>query len=217
MSPGTANLHDSPSPMDASKASTGMPLAARRLLLIGGLSVPVGLVAGPYLFGLQLLAVAGMVAIAIAMSYSRGQPWLSMWSYVVAAAGAVWVGATTAYWLSIMAAANATASAGGFTTGLLVAAGVALLFTAAAALVWYRRGRHQVSAWALVGAFSLGVWIAATIMCWLSIIAAGRASWADFSSALFYVGVTGCLTMAAATAAAGLSRYLTSRTAGRSA
>ncbi len=36
-----------------------MPIGARRLVLIGGLCIPVGLVAGPYLFGLQLVAVAG--------------------------------------------------------------------------------------------------------------------------------------------------------------
>lgn len=217
MSPGTADLNDSPSAKDALEPSTGMPLAARRLLLIGGLAVPVGLVAGPYLFGLQLLAVAGIVGIALALSYGRGSSWLSVWSCVVAAAGAAWVGATIAYWVSVMAAANGSASAASFTTGLLVAAGVALVFTAASALFWYRRGRRPGSAWALVGAFSLGVWIAATIMCWLSIITAGRASWADFSSALFYVGVSGCLAMAAATAAACLSRYLTSRAADQSA
>ncbi|MET4901643.1 hypothetical protein PV760_13305 [Paenarthrobacter sp. CC6] len=96
----------SPAPEDAAK----MPLGARRLVLIGGLCIPVGLVAGPYLFGLQLVAVAGVVAVAIALSYRRGQSWFSRWSWLATAGGALWVIATVAYWLSIMAAVDGSSS-----------------------------------------------------------------------------------------------------------
>ncbi|WOC63447.1 hypothetical protein RI444_22595 (plasmid) [Paenarthrobacter sp. AT5] len=87
-----------------------MPLGARRLVLIGGLCIPVGLVAGPYLFGLQLVAVAGVVAVAIALSYRRGQSWFSRFSWLTTAAGALWVIATVAYWLSIMAAVDGSSA-----------------------------------------------------------------------------------------------------------
>lgn len=97
---------DATAPADAVK----MPLGARRLVLIGGLCIPVGLVAGPYLFGLQLVAVAGVVAVAIALSYRRGQSWFSRWSWLTTAAGALWVIATVAYWLSIMAAVDGSSS-----------------------------------------------------------------------------------------------------------
>ncbi|WP_167510481.1 hypothetical protein [Paenarthrobacter nitroguajacolicus] len=96
----------SAAPADAGK----MPLGARRLVLIGGLCIPVGLVAGPYLFGLQLVAVAGVVAVAIALSYRRGQSWFSRWSWLTTAAGALWVTATVVYWLSIVAAVDGSSS-----------------------------------------------------------------------------------------------------------
>lgn len=88
-----------------------MPLAGRRLVLVGGLSIPVGLVAGPFLLGMQLLTVIGVVAIAVALSYRHGTVWFSRWSWVTACAGLVWTGATVAYWLSIIAAADASVPA----------------------------------------------------------------------------------------------------------
>lgn len=87
-----------------------MPLGARRLALIGGICIPVGLVAGPYLFGIQLLAVAGAVAVAIALSYRLGEQWFSPWSWLTAAAGAVWIASTIGYWATIVTAAEASAA-----------------------------------------------------------------------------------------------------------
>lgn len=75
-----------------------VPLGARRLFLIGGLCVPIGLVAGPYLLGAQLLAVAGVVMVAVALSYRSGVRWFSRLSWVVGAAGALWPAGTAAYW-----------------------------------------------------------------------------------------------------------------------
>ena len=93
--------------------ATRMPLWARRLVLVGGLCVPVGLFAGPYVFGLQLLAVAGVVAIAVAFSYGHRRSWFSHWTWLTAAAGVLWVLATVAYWLSIMAAVDGSSAPSG--------------------------------------------------------------------------------------------------------
>ena len=86
-----------------------MPLGARRLFMIGGLCVPVGLVAGPYLLGAQLLAVAGVILVAVALSYRVGSPWFSRLSWVAGAAGALWLAFTAAYWGVIIAAADSSA------------------------------------------------------------------------------------------------------------
>ncbi|SDP85084.1 hypothetical protein SAMN04487914_1635 [Arthrobacter sp. ok909] len=107
----------------ASGPSGRMPLGARRLLMIGGLSVPAGLVAGPYLLGGQLLALAGLIMAAAALSYSIEGPWFSRWSWITTTAGVLWLAATAAYWGSIIAAAEASAQAPAFapalfTTGL---------------------------------------------------------------------------------------------------
>lgn len=87
--------------------TTGMPLGARRLVLVGGLCIPVGLLAGPYLFGVQLLAVAGVVAVSIALSYGLGPAWFTRWPRLAAAAGGAWIAATISYWLTVVAAADA--------------------------------------------------------------------------------------------------------------
>lgn len=93
--------------------------------------MPVGLVAGSYLFGLQLVAVAGVVAVAIALSYRRGQAWFSPWSWLTAGAGAVWEAATISYWLSIMAAADGSASPSGLSSVLFYLGVAALVLMAA--------------------------------------------------------------------------------------
>lgn len=126
-----------------------MPLAARRLVLVGGLCIPVGLVAGPYLLGLQLLAVAGVVAVAVALSYRSGPVWFSRWSWLTAAAGTFWVSVTIAYWLTIVAAADATAAPSGWTPVLfnVGACAVALMAvgTAAGVIARYRSGRASAA------------------------------------------------------------------------
>ncbi|MFF1385675.1 hypothetical protein ACFVWT_19155 [Arthrobacter sp. NPDC058288] len=110
-----------------------MPLGARRLIMIGGLCVPVGLVAGPYLLGAQLLAVAGVVLVAVALSYSAQAPWFSRLSWVVSAAGALWLAATAAYWGSIVAAADSSAPAPGFAPALFNAGTGSFIVMACAA------------------------------------------------------------------------------------
>lgn len=90
---------------------SGMPLGARRLLLVGGLSIPTGLLAGPYLFGIQLLSIAGVVAVSVAFSYHIGRPWFRLWPRLTAAAGAVWIAATIGYWVTIVTAADSSAPA----------------------------------------------------------------------------------------------------------
>lgn len=121
-----------------------MPLGARRLVLIGGLAVPVGLVAGPYLFGLQLVAVAGVVAIAVAFSYARGTLWFSRWSRLAAAAGALWIMITVAYWLSIVAAVDGTAAPSSLPTALFYAGLAALAVMVCATVTgWISRARSD--------------------------------------------------------------------------
>ena len=83
-----------------------MPLGARRLLMIGGLCVPGGLVAGSYLIGAQLLAVAGVVMVAVALSYRAGGPWFSRLSWAVTGAGLLWLAATAAFLGVIVIAAD---------------------------------------------------------------------------------------------------------------
>ncbi|MDD1478684.1 hypothetical protein [Arthrobacter sp. H16F315] len=98
-----------------------MPLGARRLFMIGGLCVPVGLVAGPYILGGQLLAIAGVVMVAAALSYSGNGPWFSRWSWIATAAGVLWLAATAAYWGSVIAAADAATQAPAFAPALFTA------------------------------------------------------------------------------------------------
>ncbi|WP_251043113.1 hypothetical protein [Arthrobacter sp. ISL-69] len=133
-------------PADTPTARTaGMPLGARRLALIGGLCIPVGLVAGPYLLGLQLVAVAGAVAVAIALSYRLGERWFSPWSWLTAAAGALWIAATLGYWATIVAAAEASAALAAWSTVLFNVGVGAMVLMAAGALAGatarYRSGR----------------------------------------------------------------------------
>lgn len=89
--------------------SEGMPLGGRRLVMVGGLCIPVGLVAGPFLLPAQLLAVAGIVLLAVALSFRPGPRWFSRWSMAIAVAGALWLAATAAYYTTIMVAADASA------------------------------------------------------------------------------------------------------------
>lgn len=144
MSDKTTN--DGPGSVGDQRGTAGMPLGARRLVLMGGLGVPVGLVAGPYLFGIQLLAVAGVVAICVALSYRRGTVWFSGWSWLTACAGLVWTGFTVAYWLTVITAADASAPVpavssvlfyAGFATCVLMAGAVL-----AAAVSRYRERRR---------------------------------------------------------------------------
>lgn len=95
-------------------AAGRMPLGARRVLLIGGLCVPVGLVGGPYVLGAQLLAVAGVVMVGIALTYRADGPWFWRLSGAVTAAGALWLAATASYWGSIIVAAESSAPAPAF-------------------------------------------------------------------------------------------------------
>lgn len=89
--------------------------------MIGGLCVPAGLIAGPFVLGGQLLAIAGVVMVAAALSYSGEGPWFSRWSWISAAAGVLWLAATTAYWGSVIAAADAAAQAPAFALSLFAA------------------------------------------------------------------------------------------------
>lgn len=123
-------------PAPAAPVTTGgMPLGARRLVMIGGLCVPVGLLAGPYILGGQLLAIAGVVMIAAALSYSGEGTWFSRWCWIATAAGVLWVAATAAYWGSFIAAADAAAQAPSFAPALLTAGLVGFGAMAAATVV----------------------------------------------------------------------------------
>lgn len=112
----------------------GMPLAARRLLMIGGLCLPVGFVAGPFLLPAQLLAVAGIILLAAAVSYRPAERWFSRWSLAVTIAGVLWLAATAAYYATIMIAADASALLPGFAQALFNAGAVFFAVMAGAAL-----------------------------------------------------------------------------------
>ncbi|WP_148258201.1 hypothetical protein [Pseudarthrobacter phenanthrenivorans] len=114
--------------------SGGMPLAARRLLMIGGLCLPVGLIAGPFLLPAQLLAVAGVVLLAVAVSYQAGKRWFSRWSVAIVVAGGLWLAATAAYYASIMIAADVSAPLPGFAQILYNAGAVCFAAMAIAAV-----------------------------------------------------------------------------------
>ena len=111
-----------------------MPLGARRLFMIGGLCVPVGLVAGPYLLGAQLLAVAGVIMFAVSLSYRLGGRWFSRLSWVASAAGAFWLAGTAAYWGVIIAAADSSVPPPGFASVLFAAGVVSFVVMAGAAV-----------------------------------------------------------------------------------
>lgn len=104
-------------------AGTKMPLGARRLLFIGGFCIPVGLLATAYMFGAQLLLVAGIAAVAVALSHQDGQHWFARWSRLTTIAGAVWLASTGFYWLAIISAAESSAPATSLPT-ILFAVGV---------------------------------------------------------------------------------------------
>lgn len=127
-------IDDRTRPGGDQERTPGMPLGARRLVLLGGLSIPVGLLAGPYLFGIQLMAVAGVVAIAVALSYRHGEAWFSTWSWLTACAGVAWTGFTIAYWLTIITAANASEPAPP-ASSVLFSLGVAACVLMAAAVL----------------------------------------------------------------------------------
>lgn len=111
-----------------------MPLGARRLFMIGGLCVPVGLVAGPYLLGAQLLAVAGVIMVAVALSYRGEAPWFSRLSWVVIGAGALWMAGTAAYWGAIVSAADSSPEPPGFAPLLFAVGAVFFVVMAGAAI-----------------------------------------------------------------------------------
>ncbi|WP_455836956.1 hypothetical protein [Pseudarthrobacter siccitolerans] len=73
--------------------------------------IPIGLVAGPFFFGIQIIAVAGIVAVSVALSHGNGKAWFALWPRLTTVAGVAWIAATIAYWLSIMAAADAAVPA----------------------------------------------------------------------------------------------------------
>lgn len=127
---------------------SGMPLGARRLLLLGGLSIPIGLVAGPYLFGIQLLSVAGVVAVSVALSYQIGRPWFRLWPRLTAAAGAAWTAATISYWVTVVTAADSSAPAPDASPTVFnigVAAFVAMALIVLAGTVARFRSRRRLS------------------------------------------------------------------------
>lgn len=111
-----------------------MPLGARRLFMIGGLCLPVGLVAGPYLLGAQLLAVAGVILVAVALTYGVGVRWFSRLSWVAGAAGALWLVCTAAYWGAVIAAADSSVPPPGFASALFAAGVVSFVAMAGAAV-----------------------------------------------------------------------------------
>lgn len=130
----TTTARDSVGAADVQDKTGAMPLGARRLFMIGGLCVPVGLVAGPYLLGAQLLAVAGVIMVAVALSYRSGVPWFSRLSWVATAAGALWMAGTAAYWGAIIAAADSSVSTPGFAPVLFAAGVVSFVVMAGAAV-----------------------------------------------------------------------------------
>ncbi|KQQ80924.1 hypothetical protein [Arthrobacter sp. Leaf137] len=114
--------------------SEGMPLGCRRLLMIGGICIPGGLVAGPYLLPAQLVAVAGIILLALALSYGPGQRWFWRWSLAVALTGGLWLAATAAYYVTIMTAAEASAPLPAFAQVLFTAGAVCFAVMAVATL-----------------------------------------------------------------------------------
>ncbi|MGY4542642.1 Na+/phosphate symporter [Arthrobacter sp. UYNi723] len=121
-------------PGGAPAGSTGMPLAARRIVLIGAACVLVGILAGRFVFGGLVLASAGTGTLAVALSYSAGLRWFSPLSWLVSIAGAIWTAATAGYWWVITAAADASAAAPAIAPALFYI-GVGAVVTMAAGLL----------------------------------------------------------------------------------
>ena len=111
-----------------------MPLGARRLVLIGGACIPIGLVTGPFLFGMQIIAVAGIAAVSVALSHGNGKAWFTPWPRLTTVAGVAWIAATIAYWLTIMAAADAAVPVSE-ASSVLFSAGVAAFAVMAVAVL----------------------------------------------------------------------------------
>lgn len=101
--------------------------------MIGGLCIPAGLLGGSYLLGLQILALAGVTLVAIALSYRSDRTWFSLLSWVTAVAGALWMAFTAAYWMAIIAAAEASAPPPAYAAVLFNAGTASVAFMAAAA------------------------------------------------------------------------------------
>lgn len=127
-----------------------MPLGARRIMLIGGFCIPVGLIATAYMFGAQLLLVAGIAAVAVALSHQVGPRWFARWSWLTTLAGAAWLAITGAYWLAIISAAEASGPPTSLPT-ILFAVGVGAFAVMAAGTLGgctsrYLRNRRAVDA-----------------------------------------------------------------------
>jgi hypothetical protein len=84
-----------------------MPLGARRLLLVADLCIPLGLLGGSYLPGLQLRAVAGVGLITVALSYRARGTWFWPLSWVTAGGTDLWLTFTAAYLMTVIVAADA--------------------------------------------------------------------------------------------------------------
>lgn len=110
---------------DSPSERAGMPLSARRLILIGSVCVLAGVLAGRFLFGGLVLASAGIALLATALSYGIGRPWFSPISWFVAIAGLSWTALTAAYGWSIPSTASPSAPPG--QTSLLFYSGAAAL------------------------------------------------------------------------------------------
>lgn len=112
----------------------GMPLGARRLVLMGGVCIPIGLVSGPFLFGVQIIAVVGIVAVSVALSHGNGETWFARWPRLTTVAGVAWIAVTIAYWLTIMVAADAAVPASE-ASSVLFSVGVAAFAVMAVAVL----------------------------------------------------------------------------------
>lgn len=111
-----------------------MPLGARRLMLIGAACLPVGVVAGRFIFGGLVLASGGTALVAVALSYRAGKGWFSPLCWVVGMAGALWTGLTAGYWWVITVAADASAGMPAIAAPLYYAGTAALIVMLAGTL-----------------------------------------------------------------------------------
>lgn len=111
---------DAPAP-----ETPGMPLGAKRLVLLGCLGVLGGVLVGRFLFAGLVLAAAGITAVSIALSYRTAKPWFSPLSWVVGVAGVLWTAVTAAYGWSI-SAGNAPSAGSAYSSVLLNAGTLAL-------------------------------------------------------------------------------------------
>ena len=103
-----------------------MPAAARRLVLLGCAGVLLGVLVGRFLFGGLILAAAGIVAIAVALSYRADRPWFWSLSWFICLTGICWTAITAAYgWL--ISNANPAASSSTVSTSYLFHTGTVAL------------------------------------------------------------------------------------------